>query len=261
MQLIDQFLVEQLHINIESSTQSVEIQHKIHTISSVWKRVDLKRRQDIWGKDDTQWNKDYTDISDFLMKTIGGINLFSAAKYFAEIRNREEISVVSESLLERFDSVLEYIEIYDAKAEGLSQQELDFIVDTEIEIIETIAKYWQNNPFGYEWLVRYLDDKSYKLQEFCVAAIIELERYWFNHPDYVDDLIRVSLNNPFDSMNDSEDSCDLIDYLDSPRQVAMKCLVKHYKAHPKVVALLQDRAIKDQDEQVRQWASNQLGAI
>jgi hypothetical protein len=106
--------------------------------------------------------------------------------------------------------------------------------------------------------MRYLDDKSYKLQEFCVAAIIELERYWSNHPNFIDDLIKVSLNNPFDSMNDSEDSCDLIDYLDSPRQVAMKCLVKHYKTHPKVVALLQDRAIEDQDEQVRQWASNQL---
>jgi hypothetical protein len=258
LELIDQFLIEELHINIESSTQSVEIQRKIHKISSVWKRVDLKRRKDIWNKGDTQWNKDYTDISDFLMKTIGGGNLFAAAKCFAEIRNREEISVVSEGLLEKFDSVLEYIEIYDAKTEGLSQPELDFIIDTEIEIIETIAKYWQNNSFGYEWLMRYLDDKSYKLQEFCVAAIIELERYWSNHPNFIDDLIKVSLNNPFDSMNDSEDSCDLIDYLDSPRQVAMKCLVKHYKTHPKVVALLQDRAIEDQDEQVRQWASNQL---
>jgi hypothetical protein len=111
LELIDQFLIEELHINIESSTQSVEIQRKIHTISSVWKRVDLKRRKDIWNKGDTQWNKDYTDISDFLMKTIGEGNLFAAAKCFAEIRNREEISVVSEGLLEKFDSVLEYIAI------------------------------------------------------------------------------------------------------------------------------------------------------
>ena len=60
-------------------------------------------------------------------------------------------------------------------------------------------------------------------------------------------------------MNESyEDSYESVDYLDSPRQVAMKFLMRHYPTHPEVLSLLQDRAMNDEDEQVRQWATKQL---
>jgi hypothetical protein len=68
----------------------------------------------------------------------------------------------------------------------------------------------------------------------------------------MEDLIQVVRTNDFYSMNDSyEDSYDSVDHLDSPRQVAMKVLMKHYPTHPEVLSLLMDRAINDEDEQVR----------
>jgi hypothetical protein len=52
LELVDKFLVHELQISIETSSASFSLQQKIHTIDSVWKRVDLKRKQD-W-KDDAE---------------------------------------------------------------------------------------------------------------------------------------------------------------------------------------------------------------
>ncbi len=50
LELIDKFLVNELQINIETSAEGLELQRKIHTIDSIWKRVDRKRRQE-WKND------------------------------------------------------------------------------------------------------------------------------------------------------------------------------------------------------------------
>jgi hypothetical protein len=50
LELIDKFLVNELQINIEASSESSELQRKIHTIDSVWKRIDQQRRQE-WKED------------------------------------------------------------------------------------------------------------------------------------------------------------------------------------------------------------------
>lgn len=50
LELIDNFLVKELQINLETSAKSLELQQKIHTIDSVWKRIDQERRQ--------KWNQD-----------------------------------------------------------------------------------------------------------------------------------------------------------------------------------------------------------
>ncbi len=52
LELIDKFLVQELQINIETSSESSELQQKIHTIDSIWKRVDRNRKQE-W-KDDAE---------------------------------------------------------------------------------------------------------------------------------------------------------------------------------------------------------------
>lgn len=52
LELIDKFLIDELSINIETSSESLELQEKIRTIDSVWKRIDLQRRYD-W-KDDAE---------------------------------------------------------------------------------------------------------------------------------------------------------------------------------------------------------------
>lgn len=44
LELIDKFLVEELHISIENSPEALELQEKIHEIDSVWKRTQKERR-------------------------------------------------------------------------------------------------------------------------------------------------------------------------------------------------------------------------
>ncbi len=45
LELIDKFLVEELHINIENSPEALELQEKIHQIDSVWERTQKERRR------------------------------------------------------------------------------------------------------------------------------------------------------------------------------------------------------------------------
>ena len=45
LELIDKFLVEELHISIENSPEALEIQEKIHKIDSVWERTQKERRR------------------------------------------------------------------------------------------------------------------------------------------------------------------------------------------------------------------------
>lgn len=50
LELIDNFLVNELQVNIESSSESLKLQSKIHTIDSIWKRIDKQRKQE-WNRD------------------------------------------------------------------------------------------------------------------------------------------------------------------------------------------------------------------
>ncbi|WP_375511851.1 hypothetical protein [uncultured Nostoc sp.] len=50
LELIDRFLVNELQINIEASSESLELQKKIHTIDSIWKRIEHQKKQ--------KWNQD-----------------------------------------------------------------------------------------------------------------------------------------------------------------------------------------------------------
>jgi hypothetical protein len=48
------------------------------------------------------------------------------------------------------------------------------------------------------------------------------------------------------------------DWQDNPRQIALKVFVQQYPEHPKTAELLRDRAQNDNDEQLRDWAKEQL---
>jgi hypothetical protein len=48
------------------------------------------------------------------------------------------------------------------------------------------------------------------------------------------------------------------DWQDNPRQIALNVLVQQYPDHPKTLELLRDRAQNDNDEQLREWAAEQL---
>jgi hypothetical protein len=50
LELIDNFLIRELQVNLGTSAKSLEVQQKIHTIDSVWKRIDQERRRQ-WSND------------------------------------------------------------------------------------------------------------------------------------------------------------------------------------------------------------------
>lgn len=80
LELIDKFLVKELQISIETSSESLRIQEKIHTIDSVWRRVDSKYKQ-AWRDDaevrsnDFQLNRKQIlkdlEMEDYANKCIG----------------------------------------------------------------------------------------------------------------------------------------------------------------------------------------------
>ena len=81
--LIDNFLVQELQINIESSTNSFELFEKIQTIESVWKRVDEQRKNDWLDEIDRklekfQSNRDkiLADIHSTYMRDKGATEVF-----------------------------------------------------------------------------------------------------------------------------------------------------------------------------------------
>jgi hypothetical protein len=54
---------------------------------------------------------------------------------------------------------------------------------------------------------------------------------------------------------------EFMEYLEreyNPQKTALESLLTHYPTHPKTIELLRDRALNDPDEQLREWAKEQL---
>ncbi|MEL6402530.1 MAG: hypothetical protein AAFR26_26150 [Cyanobacteria bacterium J06626_4] len=62
----------------------------------------------------------------------------------------------------------------------------------------------------------------------------------------------ITLNDPFEREND---------WQDNPRQIALNVPVQQYPDHAKTLELLRDRAQNDSDEQLRDWAAEQLSKL
>ena len=45
---------------------------------------------------------------------------------------------------------------------------------------------------------------------------------------------------------------------DNPRQIALEAIIQYYPDHPQTLALLRERAMRDQDEKVREFAKKEL---
>lgn len=239
-------------IDVQLSGKLIEFLMKMYPENG--RQVSQQKLWEKWDRGEDLY-EEYSDINGFLLRTIGENNLFFAASCFGQTKEHHKIKEISDELFKRLTAINDYVQIY--LNEGSSMPEFDWSIDTYISIIETVAENWKNDQISYTYLVS--EAMHGGLQEFCIAAILGLSTYWSDSPDFMKDLIQVARTNNFYSMNESyEDSCESVDYLDSPRQVAMKVLMKHHPTHPKVLSLLQDWAMNDEDEQVRQWATKQL---
>jgi hypothetical protein len=261
LELVDRFLINELSINLEHVAEGKKLREKIRTIDSAWARFDNHRRKSLFEEDEDSWSDKYSSIDDFLAKNFEELDLEVALRNFSKIKDRGEALIVGKKILDRIDSIIDSFIIYDIKSNGLSQPDLDSMVAIEIDFINVVGERFHGLSFAYNWLLSYAMYGNDRLQEFSVAAILNLDEYWSDHPTIIDDLIKVALTNPFDSMNDSDDSLEIIDYLDSPRQASMKILAKRYPTDPKVSSLIEDRSINDEDEYVRKWAEKWLSSV
>jgi HEAT repeat protein len=109
-------------------------------------------------------------------------------------------------------------------------------------------------------IFQYLESKAYEaeLQEVCSAAIRALADNWKNDQELLELLLKVAVENPFDTSTFSVGDPNLVD---SPRETALKALFIRYPTHPKTLKLLQDSALKDSDEQVRWYAAQALAQL
>jgi hypothetical protein len=89
-------------------------------------------------------------------------------------------------------------------------------------------------------------DRSWRVR--CVA-IQQILKVWAKTSDLTNLLINTILSDPFKKKFDRQVS---------PQFVAIQGLLEYYPTHPKTLELLHDRALNDPDEQLRQWAQEQL---
>ncbi|MBD2163902.1 HEAT repeat domain-containing protein [Calothrix membranacea FACHB-236] len=81
------------------------------------------------------------------------------------------------------------------------------------------------------------------------TAVEELARSFPDDQDLFEIYYNCVVNDPFDIQQD---------YESNPRQIALEIIVKHFPQHPYTLPLLRDRAVNDPDEQLRNFAQNQL---
>jgi GTPase SAR1 family protein len=110
-----------------------------------------------------------------------------------------------------------------------------------------LAHSYNENPKTFSLLEKrvYQDTDSF-VRRAATAAIVT---YCFQHSETYSLLCSTVINDPFQRQTGHELN---------PRQAALKGLLEHYKDYSKTLELLRDRALNDPDEQLRQWAQEQL---
>jgi len=89
------------------------------------------------------------------------------------------------------------------------------------------------------------DDNS-SLRWDALRSIID---FWKDTPGIADFLCQVVTDDPFEREKHWEVN---------PREIALNALLTHYPTYSKTLELLRDRALNDPDEQLREWAQEQL---
>lgn len=181
--------------------------------------------------------------------------------------------------------------LYFAAMEGLSRfckevQVYEFITDctnhqnddVRSSALRVITKNWDNEDKTVLRLQKHaLVDVSANVRQISVQ---ELSENWIEREDVFHLLKKIAkddadsrvrcfavkgLSNKLIGDKDLLDffvECILNDKADSqswnPRRTALKNLFSHYPTHPKTIELLHNRAINDPDEQLREWAQEQL---
>lgn len=113
--------------------------------------------------------------------------------------------------------------------------------------VKELAQGWKDDPDTLPWLKSRAqrDENEYVRR----TAVKELAQGWGAVPELFECFHSVTLNDPFERKES---------WQDNPRQIALKVLITHHRHQPQTLDLLRDKATHDPDEQLRQWAQDQL---
>lgn len=112
--------------------------------------------------------------------------------------------------------------------------------------VQILDKFYPNDPDALPIFKELLQDMDWGVRHNSVEAIV---RHYLQIPETLELLYSIVQNDPFVRVHDEQDN---------PREPALKALVNHYLHHPKTLELLRDCALNDPDEQLQQWAQEQL---
>jgi predicted NACHT family NTPase len=113
--------------------------------------------------------------------------------------------------------------------------------------VEELAHGWTNRPDTLPTLKDLSQqDKSPTVRSYAVRNLAE---FWKNDPEIVDILRWIVEKDLFEREHR---------WQENPRQTALESLLTNYPTHPKTLEMLRDRAANDPDEQLREWAKEQL---
>ena len=113
--------------------------------------------------------------------------------------------------------------------------------------LEAITEHYHNDSDVLMILKqRVQEDEDWGVRSTAIDA---MTKYFPKEPRIFEFLYAVVQNDSF-TRN--------VAWEDNPRQASLQALLDHYPTHPKTLELLRDRAENDPDEQLRQWAGEQL---
>ena len=114
--------------------------------------------------------------------------------------------------------------------------------------VEALDKYYSHSG---ERVFKLFKDRAIHDEDWGVrrAAINAISNHYGNHHETFDFMASIVRNDPF---------ARIYKWQNNPRQTAMEVITLRGLTHPETISLLRDRAINDPDEQLRNWAKQQL---
>jgi len=110
-----------------------------------------------------------------------------------------------------------------------------------------LAQTWREHPETLNILIERSQNDRHEFVRNC--AIDELLYFLKNLPELFDIFNTIVAQDTFKRR---------AGWGKNPRQAALKALLTCYPTHPKTIELLRDKATNDPDEQLREWAQEQL---
>jgi len=113
--------------------------------------------------------------------------------------------------------------------------------------IRALVQIWRNDPETLIWL-----KNSARKNPNCdvrYLSLRELANHWKENKEVTELFFERVLEDPFEREDKTQNN---------PRMTALKVIYKHYPNHPRTLPVMYDRVANDPDEQLREWAQEQL---